>query len=69
VLACCHCIRGYVKIFTWEAVQIDGSEEVEELDSVFGELGKVLVDHFECALKHVLHDDWDLVFHQCLGSC
>jgi hypothetical protein len=30
---------------TWEAVEVDGSQEVEELDTVLWEFGKVFVDH------------------------
>jgi hypothetical protein len=46
-----------------EAVQVDGSEEVEELDSVLGELREVLVDHLQSALENVLHDSRNLVLH------
>lgn len=47
-------------------MQIDGTEQVEELDSVLGELGEVFVDHVERALKHILHDYGHLVFHEVL---
>ena len=51
---------------TREAVEINGPQEVEELHPMLGILGKVLVDHLQGALKHILHDNGDLVLHQCL---
>jgi hypothetical protein len=47
-------------------MQIDGSEEVEELHTMLWEFRKVLVDHVEGALEHILHDDRYLVFHKGL---
>jgi len=54
------------EVHTWEAVQVNGPQQVKELDSVFGEFGKVLVDHVEGALEHILHDGRDLVLHERL---
>jgi hypothetical protein len=47
-------------------VEVDGPQEVEELDAMLGELRKVLVDHVQSALEHVLHDHRDLVLHKAL---
>jgi hypothetical protein len=47
-------------------VEVDGPEKVEELDTVLRELREVLVDHLQSALKDILHDDGDLVFHERL---
>ena len=47
-------------------MKIDGAEECEEFDSVLRELGEVLVNHFKCALKHILHDGRYLILHQRL---
>jgi hypothetical protein len=49
-------------------VEIDGTEEGEELDTMLWKFGKVLINHFQCALKHVFHDRWDLIFHESLGT-
>src|SRR5699024_6441584 len=54
------------EVHTWEAVQVNGPQQVKELDSVFGVFGKVLVDHVEGALEHILHDGRDLVLHERL---
>ena len=39
-----------------EAVQVDGTEELEEADTVLGELGEVLVDHVERRFEHGVED-------------
>ena len=51
---------------TREAVQVDGPQQIEELDTVLREVREVLVDHVQRAFKDVLHDDRNLVFHQIL---
>lgn len=51
---------------TWEAVEIDSAEEVEEFHAVFWKLCEVLVDHVQSTLKNTLHDKRNLVFHQGL---
>jgi hypothetical protein len=49
-----------------EAGQVNGTEKLEELDTVLGVLGEVLVDHLKSAFKNVLHDDGNLVLHESL---
>ena len=49
-------------------MQIDGAKEVEEFNSVFWELGEILVDHLKGALEHIFHDRWHLIFHKRLES-
>jgi hypothetical protein len=51
---------------TREAVEVDGPQKVEELDAMLGELGEILVDHVQSALKDVLHDHGYLVLHKAL---
>jgi hypothetical protein len=47
-------------------MEIDGTQKSEELDAVLGEIRKVFVNHFKCALENVLHDNWYLIFHKRL---
>jgi hypothetical protein len=49
-----------------EAVIVDRLKELKELHSMFRILVEVLIDHVESAFEHVLHDDWDFVFHHAL---
>ena len=45
---------------TGEAVQVDGTQQLEEADTVFWEFCKVLVNHAERRLEHGIHDGWYL---------
>jgi hypothetical protein len=65
----CNQDHDVVKRPTWEALQVDGTQKIEELDSVFRELGEVLVDHLEGAFKHILHDERHLILHERLELC
>ena len=47
-------------------MEVNGPQEVEELDAMLRELGEILVDHVQSALKDVLHDHGDLVLHKAL---
>jgi hypothetical protein len=47
-------------------VEVDGTEEVEELDTMLGELGEILVDHVQGALEHIFHNHGHLILHQAL---
>jgi hypothetical protein len=51
---------------TREAVKVDGTKEGEEAHSMFRKFGEVLVNHFQCAFKHILHDNGNLVLHKSL---
>ena len=50
-----------------EAIQVDGLEQLEELDTVFRVFREVFIDHFERAFEDVLHDCGNFVFHQTLS--
>jgi hypothetical protein len=65
-LQCDQQMKRHMHVHTWEAVQVDSPQEVEELNTMLGELRKVLVDHIKSALEHILHDNWDLVLHKVL---
>ena len=39
-----------------EAVQVDGTQKFEEADTVFRELGEVLVDHVKSWLEHSIQN-------------
>jgi hypothetical protein len=54
------------KVLTREAVKIDGAEECEKFDSVLRELREVLINHLECAFKHILHNGRYLILHESL---
>ena len=41
---------------TWEAVQVNGTQELEEPDTMLRELRKVLVDHVQCRLEDGVQD-------------
>ena len=47
-------------------MDVDGTEQRKELDTMLGEVGEILVDHFQGTLEDVLHHDWYLVFHERL---
>lgn len=47
-----------------ETVGVDRSQQGKELNAVLWELGEILVDHLQSALKDVLHDVWNLVLHK-----
>lgn len=51
-----------------EAVQVDGLEQLEELNPVFGVFVEIFVDHLEGTIEDTLHDRRDLVLHQILGQ-
>ncbi len=51
---------------SWEAMVVDGLKKLKELYSMFGVLMEIFVDHIKGAFEHVLHDDWDFVFHHAL---
>lgn len=51
---------------TRKAIEIDGFEQFEELNSVLRVLGEVLVDHLERTFEDILHDRWHFVFHKAL---
>jgi hypothetical protein len=53
---------------TRETVQINSTKECKEFDSVLRELGKVLVDHFQSAFKHILHNRRNLILHERLKT-
>jgi hypothetical protein len=53
---------------TREAVQVDGPEEVEELNAVLRVLREILVNHVQRAFEHVLHDHGNLVLHKALET-
>lgn len=57
------------KIRTRETVKVNSTEKGEEFNSVLGKLGEVFVDHFQCALKDILHDSRNLIFHKRLSIC
>lgn len=54
------------KVLTGEAVEVDGTEKAEKFDTMLREFGEILVDHFQCALEYIFHDNWDLIFHERL---
>jgi hypothetical protein len=45
---------------TREASQVNSTKQLEESDTVLGELGKVLVDHVQCWFKYCFQDGGDL---------
>ena len=47
-------------------MQINSTKKCKEFDSVLGELRKVLVDHFQSAFKHILHNRRNLILHEGL---
>jgi hypothetical protein len=49
-----------------ETTQVDRSKKLEELDTVFWVLGKVLVDHVQGAFENAVHDVDNLIFHHAL---
>lgn len=53
---------------TWEAVQVDCPQKLEESNTVFRELCKVLVDHVERWLKDSFKNRGDLWREQILNE-
>jgi hypothetical protein len=49
-------------------VEINSTEKGEEFDSVFRELGEVLIDHLQGAFENIFHDRRYLVLHKSLGK-
>jgi hypothetical protein len=49
-----------------EAIQVDGLEELEELNAMFGILVEILIDHFQGTAENTVHDGRDLILHQSL---
>jgi len=49
-----------------EAIQVDGLEELEELNAMFGILVEILIDHFQGTAENTVHDSGDLILHQSL---
>lgn len=55
-------------MLTREAVEIDGSQQLEEADTVLWEFSEVLVDHVECGLKYGVKDSGNLGCKERLKS-
>mmetsp|Transcript_11724 Transcript_11724/g.27683 ORF Transcript_11724/g.27683 Transcript_11724/m.27683 type:complete len:265 (-) Transcript_11724:1003-1797(-) len=51
---------------SWEAVQIDGAEELEKSNPMLGEILKVLRDHLQRALEHGLHYPRHIILNMAL---
>jgi len=58
--------QTHLEEFTREAMQVNGTEECEELDTMLREFGEIFVDHFQSAFKHIFHDSWHLILHERL---
>ena len=52
---------------TRETMEVDSTEEGEEFNPMLREFREVLVDHFQCAFKHIFHNCGDLIFHKRLN--
>lgn len=48
---------------TREAIEVNGSEKFEEFDAVLWVIREIFINHLQGTLKHILHDNWDFVFH------
>lgn len=59
-------LRGIQLQKCWEAVQIDGLEQFEELHTMFGVFVEILVDHLQGTVEDAFHDGGNLVLHQIL---
>ena len=53
---------------TWEAVQVDSSQKLEESNTMLRELCKVLVNHVKCRLEDGFKNRGDLWCEQILES-
>lgn len=51
---------------TWETLQVDGPQKLEEPDTVLGEVGEILVDHLQRDLEDRAQDIADLIRQQRL---
>lgn len=49
-----------------EAVQVDGLEELEELDAMLGVFMEILVNHLQGAAEDAVHNGRNLILHQGL---
>jgi hypothetical protein len=61
-------LRGIKLQERWEAIQIDGLKQLEELDTMFRVFMEIFVDHLQRAVKDAFHDGWDLVLHEILDE-
>jgi len=52
-----------------ETAQIDLAEKLEELDTMLGVFGEVLVDHVESALENGTENAGNILGHQALLRC